>query len=126
MSECSYHVLYQTDQTNSIIHVLYAVKQDRDETDQTNSIIHVLYAVKQDRDETDQTNSIIHVLYAVKQDRDETDQTNSIIHVLLNRIGMRLIRQTQDTAHILTTHSTHFIYGYMASDIWLRTILIAR
>ena len=26
----------------------------------------------------------------------------------------------------LTTHSTHFIYGYMASDIWLRTILIAR
>ena len=26
----------------------------------------------------------------------------------------------------LTTHLTHFIYGYMASDIWLRTILIAR
>ena len=25
-----------------------------------------------------------------------------------------------------TTHSTHFIYGYMASDIWLRTILIVR
>ena len=24
----------------------------------------------------------------------------------------------------LTTHSTHFIYGYMASDIWVRTILI--
>ena len=23
-----------------------------------------------------------------------------------------------------TTHSTHFIYGYMVSDIWLRTILI--
>ena len=23
----------------------------------------------------------------------------------------------------LTTHSTHFIYGYMVSDIWLRTIL---
>ena len=22
----------------------------------------------------------------------------------------------------LTTHSTHFIYGYMASDIWLRTL----
>ena len=22
----------------------------------------------------------------------------------------------------LTTHSTHFIYGYMVSDIWLRTI----
>ena len=26
----------------------------------------------------------------------------------------------------LTTHSTHFIDGYMASDIWLRTILIVR
>ena len=25
-----------------------------------------------------------------------------------------------------TTHSTHFIYGYMASDIWLRAILIVR
>ena len=26
----------------------------------------------------------------------------------------------------LTTHSKHFIYGYMASHIWLRTILIVR
>ena len=26
----------------------------------------------------------------------------------------------------LMTNSTHFIYGYMASDIWLRTILIVR
>ena len=26
----------------------------------------------------------------------------------------------------LTTHLTHFIYCYMASDIWLRTILIVR
>ena len=26
----------------------------------------------------------------------------------------------------LTTHSTHFIYGYMVSEIWLRTILIVR
>ena len=26
----------------------------------------------------------------------------------------------------LTTHSTHFIYGYMASDIWLRIIPIVR
>ena len=27
---------------------------------------------------------------------------------------------------LLTTHSTHFIYGYMASDIWYRTTQIAR
>ena len=26
----------------------------------------------------------------------------------------------------LTTHATHFIYGYMVSHIWLRTILIVR
>ena len=26
----------------------------------------------------------------------------------------------------LTTHSTHFIYAYMTSDIWLRTIQIAK
>ena len=26
----------------------------------------------------------------------------------------------------LMTHSTHFIYGYMVSDIWLKTILIVR
>ena len=26
----------------------------------------------------------------------------------------------------LTTHSTHFIYGYTASNIWLQTILIVR
>ena len=26
----------------------------------------------------------------------------------------------------LMTHSTHFIYGYMVSDIWLRTILMVR
>ena len=26
----------------------------------------------------------------------------------------------------LTTQSTHFIYGYMASDIWSRTIMILR
>ena len=26
----------------------------------------------------------------------------------------------------LMTHSTHFIYGYMALDLWLRTILIVR
>ena len=26
----------------------------------------------------------------------------------------------------LTTHSTHFIYGYMVSDIWLKTIQIVR
>ena len=35
-------------------------------------------------------------------------------------------RETEREMFYLTTHSTHFIYGYMASDIWLRTILIVR
>ena len=40
------------------------------------------------------------------------------------RIGMQWERERE--MFYLTTHSTHFIYGYMASDIWLRTILIVR
>ena len=42
---------------------------------------------------------------------------------------MRLNREERERERemfYLTMHSTHFIYGYMASDIWLRTILIVR
>ena len=35
-------------------------------------------------------------------------------------------REREREMFYLTTHSTHIIYGYMASDIWLRTILIVR
>ena len=35
-------------------------------------------------------------------------------------------RERERKMFYLTTHPTHFIYGYMASDIWLRTILIVR
>ena len=35
-------------------------------------------------------------------------------------------RERERDMFYLTTHSTHFIYGYMASYIWLRTILIVR
>ena len=35
-------------------------------------------------------------------------------------------RERERELFYLTTHSTHFIHGYMASDIWLRTILIVR
>ena len=37
-----------------------------------------------------------------------------------------LLTERERDIFYLTTHSTHFIYGYMASDIWLRTILIVR
>ena len=36
------------------------------------------------------------------------------------------MRDREREMFYLTTHSTHFIYGYMASDILLRTILIVR
>ena len=45
--------------------------------------------------------------------------------VLIMRILLRTERKEKEMFH-LTTHSAHFIYGYMASDIWLRTILIVR
>ena len=50
---------------------------------------------------------------------------------LLADVDRTLASLTNSTAteremFYLTTHSTHFIYGYMASDIWLRTILIVR
>ena len=41
-----------------------------------------------------------------------------------NTENKSLIRERE--MFYLTTHSTHFIYGYMSSDIWLRTILIVR
>ena len=37
-----------------------------------------------------------------------------------------MLSASLNTMFYLTTHSTHFIYSYMASDIWLRTILIVR
>ena len=41
-------------------------------------------------------------------------------------IGRTVFRDRAREMFYLTTHSTHFIYGYMASDIWLMTILIMR
>ena len=39
---------------------------------------------------------------------------------------MLLLWRYEREMFYLTTHSTHFIFGYMASHIWLRTILIVR
>ena len=36
------------------------------------------------------------------------------------------LQVTRKEMFYLTTHSTHFIYGYMVLEIWLRTILIVR
>ena len=47
-------------------------------------------------------------------------------HSRLYSVGHMAKREREREMFYLTTHSTHFIYGYMASDIWLRTILIVR
>ena len=43
-----------------------------------------------------------------------------------NKILNNEIREREREMFYLTTHSTNFIYGYMASDIWFMTILIVR
>ena len=45
-------------------------------------------------------------------------------HGATSRSSVQIERERE--MFYLTTHSTHFIYGYMALDIWLRTILIVR
>ena len=44
----------------------------------------------------------------------------------LNTFYLRLYgrKEGRQEMFYLTTHSTHFIYGYMVSDIWYRTIEI--
>ena len=57
------------------------------------------------------------------QRRDE-DRFSIIASIIARTIDPA--REREREMFYLTTHSTHFIYGYMASDIWLRTILIVR
>ena len=53
---------------------------------------------------------------------------NGSLHININKkdLSASLNTRVEREMFYLTTHSTHFIYGYMASDIWLRTILIVR
>ena len=41
-------------------------------------------------------------------------------------MALQTVLEGRKEIFYLTTHSTRFIYGYMASDIWLRTIPIVR
>ena len=52
-------------------------------------------------------------------------ERNVLFNDALNTFYLRLYGREREMFY-LTTHSTQFIYGYMASDIWLRTILIVR
>ena len=72
----------------------------------------------------------------VKDHSDSERERNVLFNDALNTFYVRLYGVRHMVKDILiareremfylTTHSTHFIYGYMTSDIWLRTILIAR
>ena len=48
------------------------------------------------------------------------------LRILLSPLPRERERERERDMFYLTTHSTHFIYDYMTSDIWLRTILIVR
>ena len=48
----------------------------------------------------------------------ETYQTNTNVTETQSSFGMSTVTNTRKEMFYLTTHSTHFIYGYMASDIW--------
>ena len=68
----------------------------------------------------------------------EKRERNVLFNYALNTFYLRLcgirhmvkdhsdIEKREREMFYLMTHSTLFIYGYMASDIWLRTILIVR
>ena len=57
---------------------------------------------------------------------DRSDDPPHHKRTLLQRSYIPLLLCGRKKIFYLLTHSTHFIYGYMASDIWLRTILIVR
>ena len=51
-------------------------------------------------------------------------ELGKLLGPLVSQAGVSL-QEGRKEMFYLTTHSTHFIYGYMASDIWYRTIQIA-
>ena len=65
-----------------------------------------------------------------KQQKQLTNKNNNLITTTNRTTNYHFTtlnkREREREMFYLTTHSTHFIYGYMASDIWLRTILIVK
>ena len=63
----------------------------------------------------------------LKVDNTHHEATRSLVIIHSTGIHTRFSTiEREREMFYLTTHSTHFIYGYMASDIRLRTILIVR
>ena len=81
----------------------------------------------------DALNTFYLLLYGVRhmvKDHSDSEKGNPLPpHRLLLSINKMLSlnkREREREMFYLTMNSTHFIYGYMASYIWLRTILIVR
>ena len=76
----------------------------------------------------------LRTILIVRKERERNVLFNDALNTFYLRLyGVRhMVKDHSDSEKgeremfYLTTHSTHFIYGYMASDIWLRTILIVR
>ena len=64
-------------------------------------------------------------VFTDKMERTDAHRGRTISHAGVLGCS-QCVREREREMFYLTTHSTHFIYGYMASDIWLRTILIVR
>ena len=64
-------------------------------------------------------NSFVTPVLASVNNYEDTSQTDCPCSFILNVRE----REREREMFYLTMHSTHFIYSYMASDIWLRTIL---
>ena len=60
------------------------------------------------------------------KDRSDDPSHHERTHLPRSYISLPVYKEREREMFYLTTHSTHFIYGCMASDIWLRTILIVR
>ena len=66
-----------------------------------------------------------YILYMKIMVKDSILQAKHLVRTTFS-LTQALEKEGRKEMFYLTTHSTHFIYSYMASDIWLRTILIVR
>ena len=61
-----------------------------------------------------------------RQDSRDRPRTWRTLVLLGYNLALQSATCTRKEMFYLTTHSTHFMYGYTASDIWYRTIQIMR
>ena len=102
--------------------------EDSELSKQLKGITHGLYSYSCRRQRVVQTPRCItqdlHSLTRLEDSELSKHPDASHMTYTLSLVSREREREREREMFYLTTHSTHFIYGYMASDIWLRTILI--